>query len=117
MMYRYEETRYAPPFDEFDNPCGKGTIRVNLYTFQVVRKTPKGVWIDSFGREKFVLLRAKKKYAHFSKEEALESFIARKNRQSQILNQKLQDVNTCLYQARLISNELQENKDSCHHTV
>lgn len=57
---------------------------ITLLEFYVNKKTEKGVWIDYCGRPKFVLRDAKKRFACPTKEEALESFKARKKRQLKI---------------------------------
>lgn len=63
---------------------------VELQEYEILRTTPKGVWIrrgSSYGLhgdERFVLLGARKRFACPTKEEALESFIARKKAQKRI---------------------------------
>jgi hypothetical protein len=76
-LYRYDGS-------VFDNHC-----RLFLTKYQVLRKTPRGVWIDTYGQEKFVLLDAHKRYVCPTPEEAMVSFIARKKRQIRILTMQL----------------------------
>lgn len=96
--YRYEEVRYSAGVDEFDNPLGKGHLELHLRELPVIKTTPKGVWIELYGHsirydsKRFVLLNARKRYACPTKEAALESFIARKQRQERILKSQLDDV-------------------------
>lgn len=52
---------------------------------RVLRYTPKGVWVDTWGGKKFILASARKRYACPTKDEALESFRARKRRQVALL--------------------------------
>ena len=54
--------------------------------FQVLRRTERGVWLvtGEFGRPRFVLDRAIKRFACPTIEEALESFRARKIKQAAI---------------------------------
>ncbi len=102
-FYRYEVTRYAAPLDEFDNPVGGGTLRLRLDTYQVVRKTPKGVWItDGLSKDKFILLSAKKRWACPTKEEAAVAFAARKRRHISILKGQMETAEQAL---ELISKE------------
>jgi hypothetical protein len=69
-------------------------------TYQVVRFTPAGCWLNVYGEEKFVLSKARKKFAHPTKELALESFIARKVRQIDLLELQLGRVKVALIAAR-----------------
>lgn len=93
VWYRYEDVRYAPPLDEWDEPAGDGRLEVMLYTFRVVKETSKGVRLDT-GR--FVLKEARKRYACPSEAEARESFIARKTRQIKILRKQLESAEQAL---------------------
>jgi hypothetical protein len=78
-----EDYNTAAPLDEYDNPIpGGGSTHVRLIKFQVVRHTPKGVWLSWFGcRSRFVLKGAHKRFACPTLAEAKESFLARKKRQ------------------------------------
>lgn len=71
--YRYEESHH-----------GERGIVVREY--EVLRETPKGVWLDVDDGERFVLLGARKRYACPTMREAQDSFIARKRRQIRILD-------------------------------
>ena len=88
-LYRYQEQTYSLGVNQFDDPLPGYTLSVNLYSYPIIRKTPKGVWIDDYGKERFILLSAKKKFACQTKKEALESFIARKTQQIRILSNQL----------------------------
>ena len=74
-VYRYNNYAYGYTAD--------------LHKIRVVKETSKGVWISVENRPKFILLSAHRKYAHLTKKEALESFIARKQRQIILLNAQL----------------------------
>ena len=89
-LYRYQEQSYSNGVDQFDNPLPGYKLKIELHTYRIIRETPKGVWINDYGKDRFVLLTAKKKFACRTKEEALESFIARKNRQIGILSAQLE---------------------------
>lgn len=90
LWYRFEDKQYAAPLDEWGYTQGKGQIKVECRTFKVVRHTPKGVWLAAHigpwtsREERFVLNGARKKYAHPTKAEAIESFLARKQAQLRI---------------------------------
>jgi len=60
-----------------------------LRKYTVIRRTPKGAWIREYGRDRFVLLTARKRFACNTKDEALESFIARKEAQIRKLRGQL----------------------------
>ena len=89
-LYRYHE-------DDIGEGYGP-RIRVRLYAFNVVRTTPKGYWISipySF-KLKWVSSEAKKRFAYPTKEEALQSFRARKRRQVAILSYQLERAKMAL---------------------
>jgi hypothetical protein len=103
-FYRYEERYWAPPVDEFGNVCGSVSSTIVLVEFEVLKVTAKGVWIVRapvrtlfgiirFGADKrFVNLGARKRYALPTEAEALESFVARKERQASILESRAAQV-------------------------
>lgn len=79
-------------FDEDGDfrPSGFCEGRIELETWREVKKTPKGAWIErTYGVRKFVLDHGRKRYAWPTKEEAWESFLARKRKQAQILRRQL----------------------------
>ena len=97
IWYRYEDIRYAPPIDEYERPIREGEIQLKLRKFKVLSHTKKGVWvvwkissfIGSEKEKKFILKDARKRHACPTKEEALESYKARKKRQIRILKSQL----------------------------
>lgn len=74
----------------YDNLLTTGGVSVYLTEFTLVKKTPKGAWIESFGLKRFVRDEAHKQFACPTKEQALESFRARKKRQIKILTKQLE---------------------------
>ncbi len=110
--YRYDETHYAPPADEYGEYHGKGSIRIHLNEYTVIRRTPKGVWLSRWPvtlwlgeeagdrEERFVLKDAWKRFACPTKEEAQASFIARKKRQLKILRAQAEGISDTLCEAR-----------------
>lgn len=68
--YRYEDYR-----------SDEGPARIVRYEFRVLRETRAGVWLDVWGKEKFVLKIARKRYAYPTDELARNSFEIRKKKQ------------------------------------
>jgi hypothetical protein len=67
--------RYIDPWTVGDEPW--------CYEIPVVRETPKCVVLDEYGRARYVLKDARKRYAYPTKDLALDSYIIRKQRQMQ----------------------------------
>lgn len=81
--YRYEDSK------------GWGS-QVWLRQFRVIRKTPRGVWLDDYGLERFVLNDARKRFAYPTVELAWESFLIRKQKQIAHLKNQLEHVGAVL---------------------
>lgn len=82
MMYRYEDRLVGDEDSTW--------VVVSLKTFQIIKITLCGVWIDlGFGRKRFVNLKCRKQYACQTKEQAKVQFIARKKCQISILNGRM----------------------------
>lgn len=107
-VYRYEEVVYGYG-DEWGNSSW-ACVRVELRTYNITKRTPKGYWISYSwgGKFKFVLANAKKKFAHQTLEAAAESFIRRKERQIGILKGQLERAETALW----VFNYQQKKKES-----
>ena len=90
VFYRYDAYPVSTGVDEFDNPLPGLRVEVYLHRYPVIKYTPKGVWVNVYGRKRFVLLSARKKFACKDLDEALESFLARKRRYLSILSSKTQ---------------------------
>lgn len=60
--------------------------RIRLLRLDVAKRTPMGAWVQlgRLGKKRFVLNDSRKRYAHPTEAEALQSFIARKRRQKSI---------------------------------
>lgn len=82
-LYRYDSYRYE----------------VFLHEYKIIKETLHGTWIDVYGKEKFVLREARKHFACYTKEDAMESFKARKNRQIRILSAQLESAKNSLEKA------------------
>jgi hypothetical protein len=73
-----------------------GGSTVYCYGYKILKETPKGCWImdrwsdgedlaSNVKFKKFVLNSGKKRFAHETRREAIESFLARKRRQYEII--------------------------------
>lgn len=99
--WRAEDITYAPSPDEYGDRHGPGTRDIYFNSFRVLKHTPKGVWVlrDAFfcvgddfeDAPKSFVLKAQggKRLCHPTKEDALVSYIARKERQARILEARL----------------------------
>ena len=109
--YRYYDFRYAAPIScgEYDEEViGTSTAAVHLEKFEVIKHTPKGVWINmGLGDKKFVLKCARKRFACPTIEEAKESFLARKKRQLRIHQARVEHILDVMY---LIENDLMKER-------
>ena len=92
IFYRYEESIFI---DE--------QVKVLEKTFKLVKETPCGYWIKripefyfTLNKNHWVSKTARKRYAYPTKKEALNSFIARKGRQLEILNWQIARVEQAL---------------------
>lgn len=82
-------------YSNFYGPLGH--VRVNLHKYEVTKHTPAGVWISEGVWDKhFINHKSRKKFAYPDKETALESFKLRKQRQIEILTDKLSDAKVAL---------------------
>ena len=103
VWYRYEEVQYAAPVDEFDQPSGTGQMIVHLRELEVLKHTSKGVWLRTYsGDKRFALKSAHRRYACPSKEQAKESFIARKKRQAAIYLARAEKAKLALALGKLL---------------
>lgn len=92
VLYRFNVRRYSNGVDEFDASLPGYTLAVNCDEYPILKRTPKGAWIDDGGRKRFVRLSATKQYACPTVELAAESFRRRKTRQIAILMAQLDEV-------------------------
>lgn len=88
MLYRFHESSACK--------C------VFLEIYYIYKRTAKGVWIADWGKNRFVLSDATKRFAYPTREEARVSFIKRKKRQLAILLSSVALVEEVLRIARNI---------------
>lgn len=97
IYYRYEDWQFDDPLDiELPKPI----------ELKVIATTPKGVRVAQFYTNKLHLIihSHKKKYAYPTAIEALKSYIARKEKQLQIIAQQIETTE----QRLAVANELQK---------
>ncbi len=98
VLWRCEAKRYSVVIDADADLYGVSDPQIEL-TWWHARRTPKGAWVCN----RFVLLTARKKWAANSEAEAIESFIARRQKQIRILTKQLQRADAELALALNIS--------------
>jgi hypothetical protein len=98
VWYRVVDFRYAPTLDEWDRPQGNGRSAVQMREYPVLRHTERGVWLENWGDSphRFVLRDARKRFACPTREEAWESFRARKEKQLRLLTAQIAHVRRVL---------------------
>jgi len=109
--YRFDGKWFAPPLDEWERPCGSSHFELIKQTLEVVKETPRGVWVNDYGHMRFVLAAARKRFAWPTEREALESFIARKKTQRRILETQLARTDTALERATVLHESLYKTEE------
>ena len=94
FLYRYEAVNSLD------------ALFLQVHMFPIIKRTPKGVWIDVWGLKKFVLLSGRKRFAWPTKEEALFSFQKRKEAQIRILTSQLKTAEEGLRLSQLTMKEI-----------
>lgn len=89
----YSVTEYGD-LDRY--PLWRPLITYTITPFMVLSKTPKGVWLDTGDRKKFVLRDARKRFACPTRTEAVESLKARLTRRAFILGNQLKHTKLAL---------------------
>ena len=80
----------------YDDTPGEGGVYIAKRAFPVLRYTPKGVWLNVWGTDRFVRRDALKRFACPTLKEAQLSFRARKSRQLAILKGQERRVRVAL---------------------
>jgi hypothetical protein len=86
-LYRYRD-RVSANYDYESGRITNQHIVIICDEFEVIKETQCGVWID-VGRKRFVKSNTTKKFAHVNKDDAMTSFIKRKEKQISILANQL----------------------------
>ena len=94
-------------------PTGEDDFQIEFHEFRVIRRTKKGAWITRglYDKERFVLDDATKRFAYPTKDQALESLIARKKRHIKILESDLAMARIALALAESLKIEPTKNGD------
>lgn len=96
-FYRFEDVLYASMCDAWGGYQDTDELKVECYSYDLIKETPKGYWIGKFGLfKKWVSKTSKKRFAYPSESEARHAFICRKTRQIEILESKLKRAQTAL---------------------
>lgn len=85
VWWRIEAKSYSVVIDADREEYGSTPPRLEAMWFEVIKTTPKGVWLA----DRFCLRDARKRFACPTLHEAIESFVARKDRQIRILSNQL----------------------------
>lgn len=86
-LYRMDATQFTD------------STRLNMVSYDVIKETPKGYWIDIWPK-KWVSKNGKKRFAYPTQEEAKISFIKRRERQVTILSNQLKNAKLELEMAK-----------------
>lgn len=95
-LYRFDTVRQSLGVDEWDEPLPGRRLEVKCTEYPIVKRTPKGAWIDCYGTQRFVLLTARKQFACETREAAAESFRRRKQCQIKLLSERINDAKEAL---------------------
>lgn len=104
-FYRYEDCLVSGSPNE-SGDYGTPYVQVHLRKYDIVKTTPKGVWVKYWGNQsgkKFILLKARKQFACVTEEEARKSFLARKARQLGIYHARIRNIEEAI---RKVSRDL-----------
>jgi hypothetical protein len=94
ILFRYREVVYASHDYDGDMDDGTGRVALSKEEYVVTSITPKGAWISPQSwywrpKFKFILAKARKRFAHDNEKDALESYVARQKRRIAILEYQL----------------------------
>lgn len=137
VYYRTTSAHYAPLLDDLEIPIrGSGHCEIHTVALSVVKRTPKGVWVNKFGRCSpvhidqllhnwkeykgtctFVRHSSRKKYAHPTILESIEAFIARTDRMISIFSARIAAAEQELEIARSALAKLTGNQDARTETL
>lgn len=70
----------------------------NLFAneYDIIKTTPKGIWIHDFPSKRWVSNKSKKRFAYPTKEEAITNYILRTKKYKQILSSRIEELNVYL---------------------
>lgn len=91
VLYRIDE-RQSTMWDSDGDLVGYGELKLTITAFPVLRRTPKGAWIESWNTQsgkQFICFEWNKQFACETPGRALEAYRARRRRQIGILEARL----------------------------
>ena len=102
VYYRYEDFLQSSGGIDM---CGEwepgpSVLRVRVMQFDVVKKTPKGAWINGNGGKQFIADRWFNKFANPTLEGARQDFLARKRRLIAIQKRRIRDARLAIATAK-----------------
>lgn len=112
VWYRAEESTVGTGYvDEYGDwhRTGDSSVLIRIHELEVLKRTPKGVWLkhESYGYNgtvasdrRFVLNECRKRFACPTIKEALDSFVARKERQAEIYEARARTARRAIKLAR-----------------
>ena len=114
VWWRIDDCSYAN-VDEWGDVVGSN-LQIEAHAFEVVRQTPKGVWLRRgwlFATEQRVGVNWKRRFAAPTVEEAFKDYIARRERQRQICQAQADRAATLRDEATRMLGELNNsNKET-----
>lgn len=113
--YRMDAHLVAPPVDEFDNAIGPAKVVVEIIELEVLRHTPKGVWLRYGFGKKFVLRDARKRFACPTPKEAHESFFARQQAHIAHLQAKIDNCVKAISKAPYVLSSFEARNNKANH--
>lgn len=105
IWYRYEDYLAGQGYtaENGDWIATGSKIKVRLVELPLLKRTPRGVVVDQgFNCRRFIADSWHKKYACPTKELALQSFVARKDRQASIHERRARDARRAIKLARFM---------------
>lgn len=98
LFYRYHDVWCR---SQTDTP----KKNVELFTYEGIRQTPKGWWINDGIRDRWIPNEIyRKSFAYHNKEDAMRNFLARKRVQLSIMEGQIKGIKNAVKQAELMKN-------------
>lgn len=94
---------------------GSSYVDIYIRSFQTIRQTPQGYWINDYGKDRWVSNNSKKRYAYPTVAEAKINFIKRKKKYLQILKSKVKQTEAILVEA--LKPGWDPSSDETRHTL
>ena len=99
--YRFEDRRISNGVDEFGDPHSGSRLGIQVQSYPILSRTPKGIWINIWSGKRFVLLTANKRFAVPDKQGAWADFQHRKKRQARIYEGRLKHAREAIVASEL----------------